>query len=232
MIPLPQPVMRATFVSRANRFRASVLLDGQLVAAHVASSGRLAELLVTGATCYVTQREKPGRTSCVLRLVEHSGHLVSIDATMAGPLLADGLERQTLGAPFAGYTQIQREVARGRSRLDFRLSGPDVRPMWVETKSVTLVQGATALFPDAPTARGRRHLEELAAAVKQGDAASVIFVAQRDDARCFSVNVAADPLFADALVAAQSAGVHIGAYGCRVDLAGVELGAPLILLGR
>ena len=112
-------------------------------------------------------------TTLDLKLVEYGGVLVSVDTRLPNPLLAETLDVNKL--PDFDYPTIRREVTVGNSRLDFQLSnGDDI--FWVETKSVTLVIGNTARFPDAPTARGRRHLEELIDLSSRGSRSAAVFV--------------------------------------------------------
>jgi len=212
----------ATFIRRDNRFRASIRLDGQIVAAHVPNSGRLGELFRPGAAIWVVRRPAPGRkTCCDLTLVEYQGQLVSVDSRLPNKLVAEALSRNIL-PPFAAYPQHRPEVRTGASRLDFLLSGPAGR-CWLETKSVTLVENGIALFPDAPTERGIRHLEELAALRAGGDRAAALFVIQRNDASAFSPHPSAHPAFAEALRRANAQGVEIYAWRCRVSLDAIEL---------
>jgi sugar fermentation stimulation protein A len=223
MIPLPHPLLPATFLRRENRFRAALLLDDGVVAAHIPNSGRLGELLVSGALCYLSVAADPARrTPYDLRLVSCAGTLVSVDARLPNLLLVDALERHALPA-FDGYVHRQREAVRGHSRLDFLLQGEAASRLWVETKSVTLVEDDVALFPDAPTARGQKHLRELVAAVEAGDRAAIVFIVQRADAYRFAPHSAADPAFSAALARAVAAGVMARAYTCRVEMAGIEL---------
>ncbi len=231
MLAFPQPLLPATFLRRENRFRAAVALaSGREVAAHVPNSGRLGELLTPGAVCYVTAATVPGKTTHVLRLIAYAGVLVSIDARLPGPLFADAWARQAVGEPFSRYTALAREVTRGTSRLDFRLTAADGSCCWVETKSVTLVGDAAtglpagvAFFPDAPTQRGVKHLQALRAARAAGDAAAVVFIIQRPDAHAFAPHPTADPAFAGALRQVAAAGVAIYAFRCAVSLVGIEV---------
>lgn len=209
------PLVQARFVRRDNRFRATVEVGGQETWAHVPNSGRLAELFTAGRAVWLAPVSAPHRkTGYDLKLVEMSGVLVSADARLPNPLFAEALASG--GLPGWDAPSIEREVSYGHSRLDFRLSGP-AGVCWVETKSVTLVQDGVALFPDAPTARGRRHLQTLMEAVQAGDRAAVVFVVQRPDARRFSPHREADPDFATALQQAACAGVAVRAYICHVD---------------
>jgi sugar fermentation stimulation protein A len=108
------------------------------------------------------------------------------------------------------------------SRLDFRLEGLG-GACWVEVKSVTLVEDGVARFPDAPTERGARHLQELARAVEEGDRAAVVFIVQRADAGSFAPNDGADREFGRVLRAAASAGVEVFAWSCRVSRQAIEV---------
>jgi len=141
--------------------------------------------------------------------------LVSVDARLPNPLFAEAVAEKTITG--FDYETVRPEVTRGNSRLDFRLSGSK-GVCWVETKSVTLVRDGTALFPDAPTERGRKHLEELMDIAAGGELAAVVFVVQRPDALRFSVNRAEDPEFADTLQRAAENGVSVRAFNCGVSL--------------
>jgi sugar fermentation stimulation protein A len=215
------PLVQGRFVRRDNRFRATVQVADQETWAHVPNSGRLTELFTPGRPVWLAPVSAPHRkTSYDLKLVDLSGVLVSVDARLPNPLFAEALASGGL----AGWDAccIEREVPYGHSRLDFRLSGPD-GVLWVETKSVTLVEDEVALFPDAPTARGRRHLQTLVAAVQAGDQAAAVFVVQRPDARRFSPHHEADPDFAHALQQATRAGVAVRAYTCHVSYHEISL---------
>ncbi len=222
----------ATLLRRENRFLATVLLNGAHAQAHVANPGRLNELLVEGRRVWLAPASSPGRkTSHTLALVELEGFLVSVNAQLPNQLFREALDA---GVVWPGcFPEIRTEVRRGSSRLDFMLRGPDsVR--WVEVKSVTLVsqtpRGGLALFPDAPTDRGRRHLEELAHIVAGGEEAAVVFVVQRGDAVCMAPNDAMDLAFGAALREAAEAGVRVEAYTCRVDTGSIEITHPLPVL--
>jgi sugar fermentation stimulation protein A len=148
-------------------------------------------------------------------LVEYAGTLVSVDARMPNSLFAEAVATGRL-EPFRDYDHFGQEVRLGESRLDFRLSGL-AGVCWVEVKSVTLVEGGVARFPDAPTVRGTRHLQELATAVSRREQAAVVFIVQRADARRFAPHNRADPAFSAALREATSAGVGVYAWTCEVS---------------
>lgn len=217
------PLIPARFLRRENRFRVTVEREGAPVAAHLPNSGRLTELLTPGRVCWLADRAAPHRkTDFDLTLVEYAGVLVSVDARLPNRLFAEAFDAGAL-APFAAYTDLAREVRRGGSRLDFRLSGGGAALCWVEVKSVTLVEDGLARFPDAPTARGARHVEELARIAAGGERAAVVFVVQRSDARRFAPHDDADPAFGRALRDAAARGVAVRAWTCTVTRERVEI---------
>ena len=212
-------------MARDNRFRARALLEDREVAVHVPNSGRLRELLVPERPVWLAPAGAVGRkTAYDLALVELDSGLVSVDARLPNALFHEALLQGCWG--WEGYSAIRREVQCGASRLDFCLTGPAGR-CWVEVKSVTLVREGVALFPDAPTTRGVRHVRELTRAVADGDAAAVVFIVQRADAVRFRPYAEHDPDLAAALVAAQAAGVQVRAFGCQVSTTGMRLDREL-----
>jgi sugar fermentation stimulation protein A len=210
------PLIAGRFVRRENRFRVTVEVEGELVAAHLPNSGRLTELLTPRRACWLAEFDDPRRkTRFDLTLVAYADTLVSVDARLPNRLLAEALAAGRL-EPFRSYSRFEREVRLGESRLDFRLSGP-AGVCWVEVKSVTLVDDGIARFPDAPTTRGVRHLGELTRVVGEGTGAAVAFVIQRVDACRFAPHEQADPAFAVALREAANAGVGVYAWTCDVS---------------
>lgn len=236
-------VERARFISRPNRFLviAQLAASGETVRVHCPDPGRLRELLLPDATVYVSPAAGTGRkTSHVLRFVEHpdpraNKQLISLDSRLPNQLVAEGLAEDAFPW-FRGYTQVEREVripeavagAGVRSRIDYRLSGPVQPTCWLEVKSVTLVEGRRALFPDAVTARGRRHVLELAHLHElAGDRAAVLFIVQRPDVDVFSPQIDRDPEFGAALQAAHARGVEVYACRCRLTQTAIELAGPI-----
>jgi sugar fermentation stimulation protein A len=216
-------------VRRLNRFAVEVAVGEALATAHLANSGRLHELMVPGAPVLLVPRASPTRrTAYDLALVCIDGVWVSADARLPNALFREALAEGRL-PEFSGCRPARAEVAYGGTRLDFLLECP-LGPTLVETKSVTLVEEGIALFPDAPTERGRRHLRALSAAAGEGLGAAVVFVVQREDARAFAPHRAADPRFAAGLAAAARAGVRVLAYRCRVDPCQVSIASSLPVL--
>lgn len=236
--PFP-PLIEALFVERPNRFLIRARLGRRVVEAASRDPGRLAELLRPGAVVLLSPAAtltSPGtvpeavdvtrrRTRYTLTLVRHGSVWVSVVPALANRILEAALRRS--GVPgLSGARVLKREVRVGESRLDFllRRRGADIL---TEVKSATLVEAGRALFPDAPTARGTRHLRQLAVAAKTGRAAQVIFLIQRPDAVCLSPHRQRDPEFGQALDEAARAGVTLRAYTCRVSPEGCSLDQPI-----
>jgi sugar fermentation stimulation protein A len=216
------PLTPGRFVQRDNRFRVTVEVDGERVAAHLPNSGRLTELLTPGRRCWLERFDSAHRkTNFDLKLMAYAGVLVSVDARLPNPLFAEALAADQL-APFQDCRPVVREVTLGDSRMDFRL-GSASAPTWVEIKSVTLVEGGVARFPDAPTSRGARHVRELTEVVGAGHHAAIVFVVQRPDAERFAPHDGADPAFGAALREAARLGVEVYAWICCVDRRHIEI---------
>jgi sugar fermentation stimulation protein A len=220
-------VIEGRFVARDNRFRVTVEVDGQEVWAHLPNSGRLSELLVPDRrVLLLEQMGAKRRTNYDLSLVELDGRWVSVDARLPNDLVEEALYAGKLDS-LTGYPAVRREEQYGHSRFDFLLEAPNQAPCLLEVKSVTLVVDGLGCFPDAVTARGRRHVEELAQAVEAGYRAAIVFVVQRDDAVGFRPHDESDPDFGRALREAARHGVEIYAYRCRVEPGRVEIAQAL-----
>ena len=203
------------FIRRVTRFSGEALLGQRRVRAHIPHSGRLGELLVPGRRVLLRrERGKSRKTAHDLVGVANGRQWVCIDARLPPRLVEEALKGGRI-AGFKGYRVERREVRLGGGRIDLLLAGPR-GTCYVETKAVTLVIGRTAIFPDAPTDRGKRHLLALLGAHRRGRKAAVVFVVQRNDARRFSANWRTDPGFARTLARVAKAGVPVLTYGCRV----------------
>ena len=219
-ITLPK-LIESTFVERKNRFVGLVKVAGEIYPAHVPSSGRMKELLFPGNTVYVSPMPKGMRTNYRIHLAHYGETLVSVDSLLPNRLMYQVLAEGALDN-FAGYQEVKKEVGFGDSRFDLYLRGDTGRCL-VEIKSVTLVDDGLAKFPDAPSARGTKHLLELCKAVQGGFRAAVIFVVQRSDATVFSPNHVTDPHFSRALCQAADCGVEIYAIACQVTKETIRL---------
>ena len=220
-------VKRGRFLARPNRVVAHVELEGERVVCHVKNTGRCRELLTSGAAVYLERAENPARkTPYDLIAVEKGDLLINMDAQAPNKVFG---EWAAAGRFLPGLTALRPEFTWEDSRFDFRLETP-AGPCFVEVKGVTLEENGRALFPDAPTERGVKHLRGLARAVEQGYRAAVFFVVQMKGPKSFSPNDATHPAFGEALRRAAAAGVEIYAYDCRVTPSSLALDAPVEVL--
>lgn len=224
----PADLVAGTFLRRLNRFAAAVQVNGQKQHCHIPNSGRMRELLHHGTPVMLQSHQHAYRrgerkTPWELFLVKFQGEWVSVDSRLPNLLLQRMLDLELFpeGSPVYGARFLRREPAYGRGRFDAELASRQGDKLLVECKSVTLVTSQVALFPDAPTERGKRHLEELAQAVQNGWQALVLFLVQRNDASCFRPNWQMDPAFSQALTRAVGRGVFVESYAFHVDVAGV-----------
>lgn len=238
-VALEGPLVETCFVARPNRFllhcRPSPPDDGgaardAVIEAHMADPGRLRELLLPGRRVWLravapSQTRRTRWTAVLVESPDGTG-LVSVDTTLPNRLIHAALRDNAL-PEFGGWSLHGREVTLGTSRIDFVLAREYER-MAVEVKSVTLVEGDVALFPDAVTARGARHVRELARIAQEpGWRAAVLFVLQRHDARLIRAAASIDPVFAAALEEARGAGVRVLGRRCTVSLDALTLGNPV-----
>ena len=206
-------IHKAVFLERPNRFIAHCTVDGMLEAVHVKNTGRCRELLVPGATVYLEKSSNPNRkTAYDLVTVETPFGLVNMDAAAPNQVAGELLRA---GAILSSPTLVQPEVRFGASRLDFYAEN-DRQRLFVEVKGVTLRQGEWAVFPDAPTVRGAKHMGELVQAVAQGYRAMALLIVQMGGCTAFRPNRETDPAFCRALRDARAAGVEVRAVDCRV----------------
>lgn len=215
MIYIDKPV-DAVLVRKVNRFLCEVTVDGRTVNAHIPNSGRLAELVRPGKRALLSRSFNPARkTSFTLKSVWHNGRWVCIDSTVPNSIAIE-LFKSKKFHPFEGYMEARREYSVGGHRFDLLLTDTRRPPMIVEIKSVTLVEKGVAKFPDAPTARGRSHLDTLSSFHQDDFRRAVLFIIQRSDAESFEPNIETDLEFGEALSFAISAGVEVYAVRCRV----------------
>ena len=204
----------AEFLRRPNRFLAVCRLDGGEVTVHVKNTGRCRELLTPGAAVLLGRSANPARkTAYDLVSVWKGNRLINMDSNAPNAIAAEWIQSGGLGfVP----TLLRPEAVCGDSRFDFYLEH-DGRPAYAEVKGVTLEEAGVVRFPDAPTERGVKHLNGLAALARQGIEAYVIFIVQMQDVRYLEPNTATHPAFAEALRAAAEAGIHILALDCTVS---------------
>lgn len=210
-------VCTAQFIRRPNRFIAEVLLDGKETRCHVKNTGRLKELLVGGATVYVEQNPSPGRkTGCSLIAVKKVERIVNIDSQAPNKAFYEALKSGMIRLPgFESITLVKPEKTFGDSRFDFYIECGEKRA-FIEVKGVTLENEGVAKFPDAPTERGVKHLQELVKVQEEGCSAFIVFIIQMQGTHCFTPNDQTHIAFGDALRFASQNGVTVLAYECDV----------------
>ncbi len=202
----------AVFQARPNRFIAHVLLNGEAVVCHVKNTGRCRELLIPGVPVFIQEALNPARkTRFDLISVYKGERLINIDSQAPNQIFSEWAKKGHLG----NLQQLRPEACYGNSRFDFYFEG-EGRKGFAEIKGVTLEENGDVLFPDAPTERGRKHLRELAACIREGFEAWAVFIVQMKNVRRFLPNARTDPDFAKALWEAQQAGVKILCLDCQV----------------
>ncbi|MGL4606808.1 MAG: DNA/RNA nuclease SfsA [Eubacteriaceae bacterium] len=211
------PLVNGVFVSRPNRFIAKVLIENVEKIAHVPNTGRMRELLLLGAPVILAYNPGPNRkTDYTLLLVKKDNVWVSVHSVFANKIAFEYLSKK------GEISELRQEVTYGNSRFD--LGGiKEGQPCLYEVKSVNLVVDQVAMFPDAPTERGSKHLSELMKAQKEGYQTGVIFVIQRNDAKMFKANREMDPKFAGLLDQCHSLGIEIRALSCDIDGVNIEI---------
>ena len=229
---LPAPLIHGTLIRRYQRFLADVELDdGSLVTAHTPNTGSMLGCARPGSRVLLSLSGNPGRKyPHSWELVHTDGLWVGINTLLPNRLVREGIENGVIGE-LAGYRQIRAEVPYGSgSRIDLLLSG-ERGHCYVEVKNVTLVENGCALFPDAVTARGQKHLRELMEVVRLGHRGVNLFVVQRGDGRCVSPADAIDPGYGALLREAAGAGVELLAYRATVSNREISLSEclPVVL---
>ncbi|MDX8352652.1 DNA/RNA nuclease SfsA [Cognatiyoonia sp. IB215182] len=224
------PLVPARLIRRYKRFLADVRLeDGREVTAHCANPGSMMGLAEPGMKVWLEPNDDPKKKlKFGWRLVDHeNGHFTGVDTSVPNKALkAALLAHQVPGLP--PYDLVRAEVKYGQnSRIDFLLSG-DGPDTYVEVKSVTLSrQAGLAEFPDSVTARGAKHLDELADMVRQGHRAIMFYLVQRTDCRQVTIASDIDPTYSTAFAAAQAAGVTALAQTCAITPKAITLADPI-----
>ena len=218
-------LIRGTLIKRHKRFLADVrLTDGEIVTAHCPNTGSMTGCAETGRTVYLSWHDNPNRK------LKYTWELIEMPTSLVGvnTLLPNRLVFQAAAAglipELAGYDRVEREVKIGiSSRIDLRLSDGQKNPCYIEIKNCTLVENGVARFPDAVTARGLKHLNELERLAGSGCRCLMFYFIQRMDARVFEPADSIDPGYGRGLRQAVNRGVEILAYDVSIDLAGIQL---------
>ena len=225
------PLIPARLIRRYKRFLADCRLeDGREVTAHCANPGSMMGLAIEGSKIWLEPNDDPKKKlKYGWRLVDHeNGHFTGVDTSVPNRALKEALEKREIAA-LSDYSVVRPEVKYGEnSRIDFLLSGDGLRDAWVEVKSVTLSrQAGLAEFPDSVTARGAKHMAELAKMAEAGDRAIVLFLVQRTDCDRMVPAADIDPNYAKALGDAVAAGVEAIALSTHISPKGVEIAGDI-----
>ena len=224
-----EKVKEGIFLKRENRFVATCLVDGKEELVHVKNTGKMGELFVEGYRAVLTPAKNSGRkTKYDLVMIHDGNQYYNVDSLMPNLLFREAVENGVIA--LEGYEKnlvIKAEQKYGNSRFDFYLKGE--REGFAEVKGVTLNESGKALFPDAVTLRGLKHVEELRRAKTEGYDAFVVFVVQFENAHGFSINPGHDYLL-DALKKAQSEGVRIMALKSSVSMDSIEITGQIDVL--
>lgn len=215
--------VKATFISRPNRFLAHVEVEGEVLMVHVPNTGRIREILIPGCTVILRKEENPKRKTAFSLIAAYKGEaLINIDSQIPNRVVEEALLEGRI-SELKEYCTVKREKFYKKSRFDFLLENEKGKKYYLEVKGVTLEKDGFASFPDAVTQRGERHIRELMEAREEGHGAGVIFVLQMENMKHFTPAWTRDPLFSAALKAAKALGVDVLAYGCRVTEMSLDL---------
>lgn len=198
------------FIERPNRFIARVMIDGKEETVHVKNTGRCRELLLPGVRVILQKSSNPSRKTAfdLISVFKNHAGWINIDSSAPNKAAAEWLAKQD-------FTLIKPEFGYGKSRVDFYMERGNEKYL-LEIKGCTLESEGIGYFPDAPTQRGSKHLNELAAAGKQGFNCAVGFVIAINNVKQVIPNTKTDPIFSEALEAAKKSGVKVIYYRCRV----------------
>ena len=218
-----EKLIHGTLIKRYKRFLADVMLDnGDEVTAHCTNSGSMKSCLENGAEVYLTPVTDPKRkTRFTWEMIKINGDWVGINTGNPNKLAFEAISKGEIPG-LENYTTVLREVKFGDSRFDV-FAENESEKCFVEVKNVTLKEGKYALFPDAVTTRGQKHLKTLMEVKKQGMRAVMLYIVQRTDVEIFAPAVEIDPVYAKVLKEAFVAGIEVIAMQAKVTPEKIEL---------
>lgn len=221
-------IVEGRFIERPNRFIAKVEIGGVTETVHVKNTGRCRELLVKGTTVYLEKSNNPERKTGydLIAVLKNGKTLINMDSQIPNAVTEEWLRKGNL---FSKDAVIRREVTHNKSRFDFYIEEGG-RKIFLEVKGCTLETDGIARFPDAPTERGVKHINELIDCVNEGFEAYILFVIQMKGIKHFEPNDKTHSAFGDALRNAESKGVRILAYDCNVTKDTIEIDKEIKVL--
>lgn len=215
-----------TFLKRPNRFEALVEINGEVHNVHVPNTGRMIELLHFGAKVVLVKSQNPNRkTEYSMVFVYKQEHLICINSILANKVFEEGLINNTING-ICG--KIYREVTYGKSRIDFFIDG--LQKTFIEIKCCTYEENNHAMFPDAPTERGRKHIDELIKAKKDGYDAGIFILTFMDFVDKFTPNYKIDREFGEKLRYAYENGVIVRIFRCKITIDEIEIDKEIELV--
>lgn len=223
-------VVDATFIKRPNRFIAHVLLGGKEEIVHVRNTGRCREILIPGTQVVLEKAQNINRKTAYSLICGYKGStLINIDSQVPNAVVSEGIRNKKV-KELIDVCKLKREVTYGSSRFDIYFETPEGKG-FIEVKGVTLEEDGTAMFPDAPTDRGTKHVNEIVKAVEEGYMGYIFFLIQLKGVKCFRPHEEMDEKFASALRTANENGVKILAYDSFVTKDEITIGSeiPVIL---
>jgi len=210
-------LIKGKLIQRYKRFLSDIELeDGTIVVAHCTNSGTMKSCIEEGAPVYLSPAADPNRkTKFTWEMIYMNGSWIGINTLIPNKLAFDAIKNGKI-EKLKGYTYVKREVRFGDSRFDIYAEN-ETEKCFIEVKNVTMKAGNYALFPDAVTTRGRKHLETLIEVKKQGIRAVMLYVIQRMDVEVFGVARELDPEYAKVLSKAMHNGVEVIAMQAKVS---------------
>ena len=214
-------IVKGKFIERPNRFIAKVEIEGVTETVYVKNTGRCRELLVKGATVYLEKSDNPLRKTQydLISVFKNNKTLINMDSQIPNAVTEEWLKK---GNIFSKNALIRREVTHNKSRFDFYIE-EEKRKIFLEVKGCTLETDGIARFPDAPTQRGVKHINELIDCISEGYEAYILFVIQMKGINHFEPNDTTHKAFGDALRQAEKSGVKILAYDCIVTPNSIDI---------
>jgi sugar fermentation stimulation protein A len=221
-IDFPEKLVSGRLIKRYKRFLADVTLDnGEVITAHCTNSGSMKSCLEEGAEVYLSPVNDPNRkTKFTWEMIKINNNWVGINTSTPNRLALEYVKNNVIQG-LQGYTSVKREVTFGDSRFDL-FAENEKEKCFIEVKNVTLKEGEFALFPDAQTTRGQKHLETLIAVKKSGIRAVMLYIIQRTDVGVFSPAWSIDPTYSTILQRAYNEGVEIIPFQVKISPTGIE----------
>ncbi|TNE97428.1 MAG: DNA/RNA nuclease SfsA [Deltaproteobacteria bacterium] len=223
------PLVEGTILKRYKRFLADVELpNGEIITAHTANTGSMKTCWEPGWKVLMSFHDNPKRKlKYSLEMIHNSTTWIGINTSLPNKMAVEAIENGTI-KELQGYAKIKPEAKIGNSRIDILLTRENAEQCYVEVKNVTLLgEKKKALFPDAVSERGQKHLKELTGLVKDGIRSAMLYIVQREDVTSFSPADDIDPEYGRLLREAKKAGVEILCYQCKLTPKGIEVIKPL-----